>query len=809
MARKKIEEIVAESSNNKKMQAIKKACAALQGRFGKESVNFLGNKKAEPLPRIPTGSVALDRIIGGGYPIGRMIEVFGPASSGKCLTKDTMILTAYGYKKLSDIFIENEITPFCTQKEVPVSYPLINMNGEKENTTHFVMNGKRTVYRTKTKHGAIINSTAKHPLRVLSKNGFPIWKFTSQLEPGDILIGRKGDKIFSSNDTINETEASILGLIIADGYLSDGRISMTNSDNEILDFYKSNINSIEEFKDINLHEYQQEGRITTELHLNSKEKIKEFYNRVNLSASVAKNKYIPVSVLNGSEKIQKAFLKTFIDCECFISESSIVISSASYNLINSIRLMLLNFGIESYLSNKTVKKYEQNEYFYLSIYSDNIYKYINEIGFFTTTRKEKANQIKIDNIRSNKIPNIGNLVDEYYASVDPCMKTIKTTECIHFANRKNDKYTADLLIRLLDNTYGYGSEYLYQSLMDLTSEHLLFDEVISVEMQNEIETFDFAMEKTHSFIAEGIINHNTTVCYHAIAEAQKAYPDKWCGFVDSEHSFDPEYAGNIGVNVSELIVAQPDSGTDAFGMVQGMIENGASLIVVDSVAAMVPREEMEEEDYGKNSIGTQARMMSKGLRKLTSIAGKYKCLLIFTNQIRNKIGIVYGSNQVTTGGRALQYYASIRLRTSQTGKIEETENGEKVVKAIETKITTVKNKCFAPYKSCQNVIVFGKGIDNDAGILDIAIANNIIAKKGGWYAINGTNVAQGLVNLKAYLENNKEIYETIKEKVKDIVSNEQKENETSEEEIDADNMTDDEIASKVNEENTDVESGEV
>ncbi|MBR4315984.1 MAG: hypothetical protein IKP65_03315 [Alphaproteobacteria bacterium] len=135
----------------------------------------------------------------------------------------------------------------------------------------------------------------------------------------------------------------------------------------------------------------------------------------------------------------------------------------------------------------------------------------------------------------------------------------------------------------------------------------------------------------------------TTVCYHAIAEAQKAYPDKWCGFVDSEHSFDPEYAGNIGVNVSELIVAQPDSGTDAFGMVQGMIENGASLIVIDSVAAMVPREEMEEEDYGHNSIGTQARMMSKGLRKLTSIAGKNKCLLIFTNQIRNKIGVMYGS----------------------------------------------------------------------------------------------------------------------------------------------------------------------
>lgn len=299
----------------------------------------------------------------------------------------------------------------------------------------------------------------------------------------------------------------------------------------------------------------------------------------------------------------------------------------------------------------------------------------------------------------------------------------------------------------------------------------------------------------------------TSLCYHAISEAQKMYPEKWCGFVDSEHTFDPEYAGNIGVNVAELVVAQPDSGTDAFAMVQGMIENGASLIVVDSVAAMVPREEMEEEDYGKNSIGLQARMMSKGLRKLASIAGKYKCLLIFTNQTRNKIGVMYGSPETTTGGKALEYYASIRLRVAQAGKIEETVNGEKVVKAIETKITTVKNKCFAPYKSCTNVIVFGKGIDNDAGILDMAINEGVIQKKGGWYAINGSNVAQGLANLKIYLEENKEIYEEIKNKVKEISNNKLKEaGEVEDNSNEAEGMTDDEIADKITKE---TETGEV
>lgn len=301
----------------------------------------------------------------------------------------------------------------------------------------------------------------------------------------------------------------------------------------------------------------------------------------------------------------------------------------------------------------------------------------------------------------------------------------------------------------------------------------------------------------------------TTLCYHALAEAQKAFPDKWCGFVDSEQTFDAEYASTVGVNVSELVTAQPDSGTDAFGMIQGMIENGASLIVIDSVAAMMPKEEVEEEDYGHNTIGAQARMMSKGLRKLTAIAGKYKCTLIFTNQTRSKVGVLYGSPETVSGGTALTYYASIRLRISQSGKVEEMENGEKVIKAIEFKVTTVKNKVFAPFKTANGVIVFGKGIDNDAGILDIAISNGLIQKKGGWYAIDGTNVAQGMVHLKEYLESNPELYEDIKKKTRECMINDKKEAEQAEEAIDADGLTDDEIAEKISKESDEAETGEV
>lgn len=287
----------------------------------------------------------------------------------------------------------------------------------------------------------------------------------------------------------------------------------------------------------------------------------------------------------------------------------------------------------------------------------------------------------------------------------------------------------------------------------------------------------------------------TTSCYHAIAEAQKAYPDKWCGFVDSEYSFDAEYAANIGVNVAELVVAQPDSGTDAFGMIQAMIEAGASLIVVDSVAAMLPKEEAEEEDYGKSSVGTQARMMSKGLRKLTAIIGKHQCVVMFTNQTRDKVGVMYGNPETVSGGKALGYYASIRLKISKVGVIEEGSGDNKEKTSVRTRVEAVKNKTYPPFKKEEYVIVFGKGIDNDAGVLDELIENDIIHKKGGWYEYGGVNIAQGLVNLKIWLAEHQEEFEKMKQILleKDAPVVEEQKNEP----IDAEKMTDEEIGQEV------------
>lgn len=273
----------------------------------------------------------------------------------------------------------------------------------------------------------------------------------------------------------------------------------------------------------------------------------------------------------------------------------------------------------------------------------------------------------------------------------------------------------------------------------------------------------------------------TTACYHAIAEAQKKDRDTehFCALIDSEFSFDPEYAAKCGVNVAELVVAQPDSGTDGFAILQGLIESGCSLAVVDSVAAMIPREEVEEEDYGKSMIGVQARMMSKALRKLTSIIGRYKAIVIFTNQTREKVGVMYGNPETTSGGNALKFYASIRLKFSKIGTIESGTGDNKEKTSVKTRVEAVKNKVAPPFKRGEFIITFGKGIDNEAAYFNAIIEKGLVQTKGaGWFSIDGKNIAQGTAKLKLYFEEHPEVYEKLKKMIDNGFGNEGSSEET-------------------------------
>ncbi len=256
----------------------------------------------------------------------------------------------------------------------------------------------------------------------------------------------------------------------------------------------------------------------------------------------------------------------------------------------------------------------------------------------------------------------------------------------------------------------------------------------------------------------------TTLALHAIAEAQKKAGI--AAFIDAEHALDPLYAHALGVNTDELWVSQPDNGEQALEIVESLIRSGAvDIIVVDSVAALTPRAEIEG-DMGDSHMGLQARLMSQALRKLTGIISKSKTCLIFINQIRMKIGVMFGNPETTTGGNALKFYSSIRL---EVRKIETISEGTEKAIGNKVRVKVVKNKVAPPFKRVELEIIFGQGISASGSLLDAAVANSIIAKSGSWYSYGEERIGQGRENVKGFLENNPDMYKQIEQSVRGLL----------------------------------------
>ncbi len=252
----------------------------------------------------------------------------------------------------------------------------------------------------------------------------------------------------------------------------------------------------------------------------------------------------------------------------------------------------------------------------------------------------------------------------------------------------------------------------------------------------------------------------TTVTLHMIAEVQKR--GGIAGFIDAEHALDPVYAKNIGVDIDNLYISQPDNGEQALEITETMVRSGAiDIIVVDSVAALVPKAEIDG-DMGDSHVGLQARLMSQALRKLTAVISKSNCTVIFINQLREKVGVMFGNPETTTGGRALKFYSTIRL---DVRRIEALKQGGEVV-GNRTRVKVVKNKIAPPFKEAEFDIMFGKGISREGDILDLAVAVNIVNKSGAWFAYEGNKIGQGRENAKAFLADHPEICDEIEQKVR-------------------------------------------
>ena len=261
----------------------------------------------------------------------------------------------------------------------------------------------------------------------------------------------------------------------------------------------------------------------------------------------------------------------------------------------------------------------------------------------------------------------------------------------------------------------------------------------------------------------------TTVTLHMVAEVQKR--GGIAGFIDAEHALDPVYAKNIGVDINELYISQPDSGDQALEIAETMVRSNAiDIIVIDSVAALVPRQEIEG-DMGDSHVGLQARLMSQALRKLTPVISKSNCVVIFINQLREKVGVMFGNPETTTGGRALKFYASVRVDVRKIETLK--QSGEMV--GNRTRIKIVKNKIAPPFKEAEFDIMFGKGISRSGDVLDLAVSIDVVKKSGSWYAYEGNKIGQGRENAKTYLEANPEIMEEIEKKVREHYSLEEDE----------------------------------
>ena len=253
----------------------------------------------------------------------------------------------------------------------------------------------------------------------------------------------------------------------------------------------------------------------------------------------------------------------------------------------------------------------------------------------------------------------------------------------------------------------------------------------------------------------------TTVTLHMVAEVQKM--GGIAGFIDAEHALDPVYAKNIGVDIDNLYISQPDNGEQALEIAETMVRSGAiDIVVVDSVAAVVPKAEIDGE-MGDSHVGLQARLMSQALRKLTAVISKSNCVVVFINQLREKVGVMFGNPETTTGGRALKFYSSVRL---DVRRIESLKQGGDVI-GNRTRVKVVKNKIAPPFKEAEFDIMFGKGISREGDILDLAANLDIIVKSGAWYAYEGNKIGQGRENAKQYLREHPDVWEAVDAKVRE------------------------------------------
>jgi protein RecA len=748
-------------------KSLETALAQIERQFGRGAVMRLGDETRAPIAVIPTGSIALDVALGiGGFPRGRIVEIYGPESSGKCLTADTYVWTDRGLETIAEVFGRADLKASCTSRVTDVSdfgIRMVNERGALERMTVLTHNNRKPVLRLRLRSGRTISATHNHPLRVMSERGLVVWREAGRIQPGDTLISALfGAVEAAGGDGISEDEAVLLGYLVAEGTLTYGsNIRFTNWDPEVSGEFTRLMEGLFGVQVTNYYD--------KEFVVYGKPFREKFAQEYGMGYVKAAGKAVPACIRTAGHKAQRAFLSALFEGDGWIDPTSTIgLGTASEELARQVQLMLYGLGIPATVSSTYNVKYER-DYWSVTINPAVTHRFLAEVGFRSARRRgqvEKCFRRSPVEPQFENIPHLAGLIRDlrdncggdraFDRIAGDLFRADINLSCSRGRLTKIVKWFEDHCGRL-----GLGAGAVVHYLRELAEAPYTYEEVTAIEDAGLQPTFDVVLPDTHSFLANGVLSHNTTVALHAVANAQRA--GGIAAFIDAEHALDPDYAKNLGVDTDALLVSQPDTGEQALEIADMLIRSGAiDIVVIDSVAALVPRAEIEGE-MGDSHVGLQARLMSQALRKVAGALNNTNTTAIFINQLREKIGVMFGSPETTTGGKALKFYASIRL---DVRRIETLKDGTDAV-GNRTRAKVVKNKVSPPFKVAEFDILYGVGISREGSLIDLGVEQGIVRKAGAWYTYDGDQLGQGKENARTFLKENQDMANEIEKKIKE------------------------------------------
>ncbi len=635
-------------------RAIEAVMSQIEKQYGKGSVMRLGDDVRPPIEVIPTGSISLDVALGiGGLPRGRVVEIYGPESSGKCLTADTYVWTDRGLETVAEVFARAGMAATCTSRVTDVTalgLRVVNERGELETVAALTHNNRKPTVRIVTRSGRTVTATANHPLRVVSERGFIVWRKAGDIRAGDTVVSALfGAEEAACGEPLSEDEAVLLGYLVAEGTLGEANrhaVRFPNWDAEVAAEWTRLAESI---LGTAARHYGTTPSEAAKEHVASGVAVRSRLNReYGLDYVNAAQKTVPHRVRTAGAKAQRAFLSALFEADGWIDPTSTVgLETASSELARQVQLLLYGLGIPATVSATANPTYGR-DYYSVTVNPSVVHRFLDVVGFRSQRRRRQVDacfRLSPRDPQFENIPHLSGLVrdlrdatggdrefdriagDLFRVDLDLACSRRRLARIVSWADRHRESLTPSAVA-------------IVEHFRVLASAAYTYETVVDVQNGGLQPTFDLMVPTTHSFTANGVLSHNTTVALHAVANAQKG--GGIAAFIDAEHALDPEYAKSLGVDTDALLVSQPDTGEQALEIADMLIRSGAlDIIVIDSVAALVPRAEIEGE-MGDSHVGLQARLMSQALRKITGALSSTGTTAIFINQLREKIGVMFG-----------------------------------------------------------------------------------------------------------------------------------------------------------------------